>query len=519
MRILLWHGYLLGGTGSNVYTRMLAREWSRAGHDVTVLSQEPHPERYDLGGARRAAGRRRPAAGLRPRPLRGLRRARASRTARAKSSTPGSRRTPPRSATLLPADLVFTNHVLLGGPVGAAAGAPFAVKAHGSELEYSMRGNAALSAWGAESLARRAGDVRRLRAHPRRARRGLRPHRERASRYRPASTSTSGCRSRARQRSPALLEEARRDPPNPGQRRGAPARTRATPRGSRRFLAPERADRRLLRQADRAEGRPRPDRRAGRARRPPRRRRLRPRARGARGTRRRARRRGPLHRAARAPPPPAPARARRRLRRAVDLPRGVRHGRRRGGRGRLPAARRPPLGARRGRRRPRGGISGGARATSPRSTRATPPISRSGSRELLALAGRGPRGAPGGRTRARWSSAGAGPASRAGCSSRLVTGPGGCIGGSRSRGAAARRFRKCSIDYVFPAPWVTNSAFPRSAPPRRARALRRGHRLHRCRRGGVRAARPRLARPRQPLRGRPGGGSRNAGRAHTSPAS
>ena len=51
MRILLWHGYLLGGTGSNVYTRMLAREWSGAGHDVTVLSQEPHPERYDLGGA------------------------------------------------------------------------------------------------------------------------------------------------------------------------------------------------------------------------------------------------------------------------------------------------------------------------------------------------------------------------------------------------------------------------------------------------------------------------------------
>ena len=40
MRILLWHGYLLGGTGSNVYTRMLAREWSGAGHDVTVLSDE-----------------------------------------------------------------------------------------------------------------------------------------------------------------------------------------------------------------------------------------------------------------------------------------------------------------------------------------------------------------------------------------------------------------------------------------------------------------------------------------------
>ena len=51
MRILLWHGYLLGGTGSNVYTRALAREWSLAGHDVVVVSQERAPEDYDLGGA------------------------------------------------------------------------------------------------------------------------------------------------------------------------------------------------------------------------------------------------------------------------------------------------------------------------------------------------------------------------------------------------------------------------------------------------------------------------------------
>ena len=39
MRILVWHGYLLGGTGSNIYARSLAREWSREGHDVTVFSQ------------------------------------------------------------------------------------------------------------------------------------------------------------------------------------------------------------------------------------------------------------------------------------------------------------------------------------------------------------------------------------------------------------------------------------------------------------------------------------------------
>src|SRR5204863_151117 len=52
MTILLWHGYLLGGTGSNVYTRALAREWSLGGgHDVVVFSQEPRPEQYDLGRA------------------------------------------------------------------------------------------------------------------------------------------------------------------------------------------------------------------------------------------------------------------------------------------------------------------------------------------------------------------------------------------------------------------------------------------------------------------------------------
>jgi glycosyltransferase involved in cell wall biosynthesis len=55
---------------------------------------------------------------------------------------------------LLPADLVFANHVLLGGPVAAATGARFAVKAHGSELEYSMRGRPELERWGAEALAR-----------------------------------------------------------------------------------------------------------------------------------------------------------------------------------------------------------------------------------------------------------------------------------------------------------------------------------------------------------------------------
>ena len=44
MKILLWHGYLLTGSGSNVYSANVARSWRRAGHDVLVLCQERHPE-------------------------------------------------------------------------------------------------------------------------------------------------------------------------------------------------------------------------------------------------------------------------------------------------------------------------------------------------------------------------------------------------------------------------------------------------------------------------------------------
>ena len=51
VKLLLWHGYLLGGTGSNVYTRSLARVWSRLGHEVVVFCQDPEPGRYDLGAA------------------------------------------------------------------------------------------------------------------------------------------------------------------------------------------------------------------------------------------------------------------------------------------------------------------------------------------------------------------------------------------------------------------------------------------------------------------------------------
>ena len=261
----------------------------------------------------------------------------------------------------LPAELVFANHVLLGGPVGAATGAPFAVKAHGSELEYAMRGRPELGAWGAEALA------------------GARATFVGSAHIRDVLGEVCGPVPRVHEVPPgvdielwrpeerggalaALLEEAGRDAPNPGN-------------GEERLPDEGNADRlaaflagdaptvvyfgKLIEQKgvhvllDALRGVDArvvvvgfgPERAAleGRA--------------AASGVA------GALHGAARAPPPAAPARPRRRVRRALGLPRGVRDGRGRGRGGRLPAGRLAALGARGGRRRARGGAA--ARASRP----------------------------------------------------------------------------------------------------------------------------------------------------------
>jgi len=216
VRILLWHGYLLGGTGSNVYTRALARAWSRLGHEVVVVCQERNPGAYDLGGARVV----RPELpenilptfvldryeGLEPRLLQELTPEERERYVEANAAAVRAE---------LPADLVFANHVLLGGPVAAATGAPYAVKAHGSELEYSMRGNAELAAWGRESLAAATATFVGS-AHIRSVLEEVVGHVDRVYEVPPGVDVEEF---KPEQRAAALehlLDEARRDPPNPG---------------------------------------------------------------------------------------------------------------------------------------------------------------------------------------------------------------------------------------------------------------------------------------------------------------
>ncbi len=152
MRIHIWHGYLLSGTGSNEYTRALARTLSLQGHDVTVFCQDPDPAAFDLGTSRVI----RPAlpgplpvfvldayADAEPALVGDLDRTVLDAFVEANAAAI-------RAAG--PADLLITNHVLLGAPVGAASGLPFIVKAHGSELEYAMRPDPALRAWARQTL-------------------------------------------------------------------------------------------------------------------------------------------------------------------------------------------------------------------------------------------------------------------------------------------------------------------------------------------------------------------------------
>jgi glycosyltransferase involved in cell wall biosynthesis len=219
MRILLWHGYLLGGTGSNVYSRALAREWSRGGHDVVVVSQERAPEQYDLGGARTVAvdlpGGLLPTfvmdhyEGLNPKFLQDF--TEDERRAYVEANATALRE-------LLPADLVFANHVLMGGPVGAASGAPFRVKAHGSELEYSMRGRPELGEWARAALA--AAEVTFVGSeHIREVLEDVVGHVDRVVEV-PPGVDVEKFRLQDRDDALAnLLAEARADPPNGGDER------------------------------------------------------------------------------------------------------------------------------------------------------------------------------------------------------------------------------------------------------------------------------------------------------------
>jgi len=170
VRILIFHGYLLSGTGSNVYNARLAEALVALGHEVHLLSQDRHPERHAFveavgdwdSGALRVLPARPGGEGAHPRctvyrpdigellPVyvadryEGIQ----SRTFAACSEAELARYLEANVAavdelrTRVRPEVALANHLVMG-PVILARGlggeVPYAVKVHGSALEYTVK--------------------------------------------------------------------------------------------------------------------------------------------------------------------------------------------------------------------------------------------------------------------------------------------------------------------------------------------------------------------------------------------
>jgi glycosyltransferase involved in cell wall biosynthesis len=167
MRLLIFHGYLLRGTGSNVYNAELVETLVRLGHEIHLLCQEPDPGelgfvdsvgeweggRLDVRRVRRPAYRGRCTVyrpdihGLLPvyvydtydgfevKTFENLTDAELDRYL---DANVGAVR---EVAELAEPDAGFANHAVMGPAILARAlgDVPFAVKIHGSALEYTVK--------------------------------------------------------------------------------------------------------------------------------------------------------------------------------------------------------------------------------------------------------------------------------------------------------------------------------------------------------------------------------------------
>jgi glycosyltransferase involved in cell wall biosynthesis len=178
VRVLIFHGYLLAGTGSNVYNAELAQALVRAGHDVHLLCQDRDPLALDWvdaagdwdSGALQITTRREPARatvyrpdiggllplyvadryeGVEARPFQDLSEAEVDRYVDA--NVAAVREVAQRARP----DVALANHLVMGPVVLARAlgDVPYAVKVHGSALEYTVKPYPRFLPYAAEGLA------------------------------------------------------------------------------------------------------------------------------------------------------------------------------------------------------------------------------------------------------------------------------------------------------------------------------------------------------------------------------
>jgi glycosyltransferase involved in cell wall biosynthesis len=178
VRVLIFHGYLLSGTGSNVYNAELAAALVRAGHEVHLLCQDRDPLALDWvdaagdwdSGALELRTRREPARatvyrpdiggllplyvadryeGIEARPFPDLSEAEVDLYVEANVAAVRE------VAERVRPDVALANHLVMGPVVlnRALGDVPYAVKIHGSALEYTVKPYPRFMPYAVEGLA------------------------------------------------------------------------------------------------------------------------------------------------------------------------------------------------------------------------------------------------------------------------------------------------------------------------------------------------------------------------------
>src|SRR5665811_2430434 len=143
MRFLLFHGYMLRGTGSNIYTANLARALARLGHEVHLVCQERqvriegveihNPEIHGL----LPVYVKDPYEGFEVKAFPELSEGELERYLDANVAAVRE-----LAASVGGFDAALAGHLVMGPAVLARAGiGEFAVKVHGSALEYTVKPN------------------------------------------------------------------------------------------------------------------------------------------------------------------------------------------------------------------------------------------------------------------------------------------------------------------------------------------------------------------------------------------
>jgi glycosyltransferase involved in cell wall biosynthesis len=141
MRVLIFHGYMLRGTGSNIYNVNLARALARLGHEVHLLCQDREVRLEGVQIHNPDIGRllpvyvKDPYEGFEVKTFPELTDPELDRYIDA--NVAAVREVAEAAGGI---DLALANHLVMGPAILARAGvAPFAVKVHGSALEYTVK--------------------------------------------------------------------------------------------------------------------------------------------------------------------------------------------------------------------------------------------------------------------------------------------------------------------------------------------------------------------------------------------